>query len=383
MDKITINELKSLSQVQGKICVSIFLPTHRAGKETEQDPIRFKNLLREVEKQLLDDGNRRTEVEKILVSAENLLIESGFWRQQSEGLAVFISHDHFYTFRLPVQFDELIVISSTFHLKPLLPFFARDGHFYVLALSQNRIRLLEGTRHTVDEIDTEETLPNLAQAMVYERYHKDLQFHTGSAARQSGDNAAMFHGHDPSDDDKKRILRWFHKVDEALSTIFSDEKSPLILVGVDYLIPLYKQANSYPHLIDHAVYGNPEELRPTDIHQKTWPLIVPRFTEDEELAFRKYLEFKNQDRTAKTIDEILIAAHHGRIESLFVASGEQIWGYYDLEKQIFEVHHEHQTGDHDLLNVAAIQTILNGGIVYAVELEKVPDGTLLAAIYRY
>jgi hypothetical protein len=112
-------------------------------------------------------------------------------------------------------------------------------------------------------------------------------------------------------------------------------------------------------------------------------LIVPRFTEDEEKAYRKYNELKNQDRTAKTIDEILFAAHHGRIESLFVAIGEQIWGYYDLEKQILEVHPEHQTGDHDLLNVAAIQTILNGGIVYAVEFEKVPDGTLLAAIFRY
>ncbi|PKO09502.1 MAG: hypothetical protein CVU40_09370 [Chloroflexi bacterium HGW-Chloroflexi-2] len=383
MDKITINDLKSLSEVQGKICVSIFLPTHRAGKETEQDPIRFKNLLREVEKQLLDDGVRRPEVEKFLSPAEELLIESGFWRQQSEGLAVFISHDHFYTFRLPVRFDELIVISSSFHLKPLLPFFAKDGHFYVLALSQNQIRLLEGTRHTVDEIDTEETLPNLAKAMEYERYHKDLQFHTGTAARQSGESAAMFHGHDPSDDDKKRILRWFHKVDEALSTVFSDEKSPLVLIGVDYLIPLYKQANSYPHLIELAVYGNPEELSAAEIHNKTWTLIVPRFTEDEEIAYRKYHELKNQNRTARTIDEILFAAHHGRVDSLFVATGEQIWGYYDLAKQILEVHHEHQTGDHDLLNVAAIQTILNGGTVYAVDFEKVPDGTLLAAIFRY
>ncbi|MBW6473523.1 MAG: hypothetical protein K0B14_10390 [Anaerolineaceae bacterium] len=383
MDKITINELKSLSEVEGKNCVSIFLPTHRAGKETEQDPIRFKNLLRGVEKQLLEDGVRRPEVEKILVSAENLLIESGFWRQQSEGLAVFISQDHFYTFRLPVQFDELIVISSTFHLKPLLPFFARDGHFYVLALSQNQIRLLEGTRHTVDEIDTEDTLPNLAKAMEYEHYHKDLQFHTGTAARQSGESAAMFHGHDPSDDDKKRILRWFHKVDEALSTVFSEEKSPLVLVGVDYLIPLYKQANSYPHLIDHAIYGNPEELSATEIHQKTWPLIVPRFTEDEEKAYWKYHELKNQDRTAKTIDEILFAAHQGRIETLFVGIGEQIWGDYDLEKQVLEIHHAHESGDHDLLNVAAIQTILNGGIVYAVGIEKVPDGTLLAAIFRF
>jgi hypothetical protein len=34
----------------------------------------------------------------------------------------------------------------------LLSLFTGNGHFYILALSQNQVRLLEGTRYTVDEI---------------------------------------------------------------------------------------------------------------------------------------------------------------------------------------------------------------------------------------
>jgi hypothetical protein len=36
-----------------------------------------------------------------------------------------------------------------------------------------------------------------------------------------------------------------------------------------------------------------------------------------------------------------------------------------------------------LLEFAAIQTLLNGGTVYAVEPEKMPDTKSLAAVFRY
>jgi hypothetical protein len=50
------------------------------------------------------------------------------------------------------------------HVKPLLPFLASDGVFYILALSQNQLRLLAGTRHTVDEIDLENVPETLSEA---------------------------------------------------------------------------------------------------------------------------------------------------------------------------------------------------------------------------
>jgi hypothetical protein len=47
-------------------CVSLFMPTHRAGREMEQDPIRFKNLRREAEESLTAKGLRSSEVQELL-----------------------------------------------------------------------------------------------------------------------------------------------------------------------------------------------------------------------------------------------------------------------------------------------------------------------------
>ncbi|MDY0222574.1 MAG: hypothetical protein RBR67_15690 [Desulfobacterium sp.] len=65
MDLITIEKLKEtfLTKRSGW-CISLFMPTHRAGRETEQNPIRFKNLLREVEERLSAKGLRTTEVQE-------------------------------------------------------------------------------------------------------------------------------------------------------------------------------------------------------------------------------------------------------------------------------------------------------------------------------
>lgn len=383
MDILTIQEFEALAEIKTDFAISIFLPTHQAGRETEQDPIRLKNLLNTVETQLLDEGKRRPEVEMLLKPAFDLLSNDTFWRHASDGLAIYLAPDFFKVFRIPVSLDELSVISPQFHLRPLLPFFARDGHFFVLSLSQKQCILYEGTKHTIDEVEFEETLPDLAEAMKFDQFSKELQFRSSTASTSGGDNAAMFHGHDPSDDDKKRLLRWFQKVDDALSTLLVNENSPMVVAGVEYLIPIFKEATSYPHIVKDNIHGNPDEFSPEKIHSKAWPILVPIFSKEEDKAKEKYFELKNKGQTSQAIDEILFAAHHGKIESLFIALGEQVWGNYDLEKQTLQVFEDNQSGDFDLVNIAAIQTILNGGFVYAVESEKVPGGEKLAAIFRY
>ena len=56
MDILTKAELEQLMRKEQQWCVSIYMPTHRTGGETQQDPIRLKNLLGEAEKRLSDQG---------------------------------------------------------------------------------------------------------------------------------------------------------------------------------------------------------------------------------------------------------------------------------------------------------------------------------------
>jgi hypothetical protein len=383
MDTITMRELETFLPRHPGWHVSLFMPTHRAGRDTEQDPIRFKNLLRDAEDGLLAKGLRSADVRDMLEPAQRLLEEPEFWRNQSDGLAVLLTPDEFHTYRLPLPFEELVMVSHSFHIKPLLPFVTSDGHFYILALSQNQVRLLEGTRHTVDEIDLETMPRSMAEALQYERFDKQSQFHTGTSSARAGDRAGVFHGHDPSDEHKSTILRWFQQIDGALPDLLVGRQSPIVLAGVEYLFPLYKEASSYPHLVEEGVPGSPEEQSREELHAQAWPLVQPFFMQTPEKAAAQYGQLSGTGRTTTDVKEAVLAAHHGRVDVLFVAVGVQVIGHFDPETDTVHVHQDQDSSDQDLLDLAAIQTILNGGTVYAVNSDRVPGHAPLAAVFRY
>lgn len=383
MDILTMDELKTLSAKESGWCVSLFMPAHRAGRETEQDPIRFRNLLSEVEQRLLAKGIRTPDVREVLEPAQRLRQDPSFWRHQSDGLAVFLTSDEFHAYRLPLRFEELVVISDRFHFKPLLPLFATDGHFYILALSQNQVKLLEGTHHTVDEVDMESIPDSLAETLQGRGFDRQSQVHTGTSSTRTGDRAGMFHGHDPSDEDKGRVLRWFQTIAGALPSVLVGQQAPIVLAGVEYLFPLYKQASSHPHLVEEGIPGNPEELTPVELHARAWPLVQSVFRQAEGEALAQYRQLTDRGQTTADVEEAVLAAHHGRVDSLFVAVGLQVWGRFDPSTNTVHVHEDPEPGDDDLLDLAAMKSLLNGGEVYAVEPDQVPDRAPLAAVLRY
>lgn len=383
MDRITLEKLKHTFLTDySDWCVSLFMPTHRAGRETEQGPIRFRNLLREAHEQLLAKGLRAAKVGEILKKPQRLLQDKGFWQRQSDGLAVFFSSDAFHHFRLPLAFEELVVISKRFLVKPLLPILTSDGLFHVLALSQNQVRLLEGTRHTVDEVALEGLLQSLAEAFPEAPAEKQLLFHSGTPTG-AGKRAAVFYGREISNVNKDRLLRWFRMIDKNLHSVLSDSRSPLVLAGVDYLFPLYREVNTYPHLMDEGIPGNPEGLRPEELHGPAWALVEPIFRQSREAAAAHFRQLAGTGQTTTDVREALTAAHHGRVDVLFLPVGVQVWGHFIPENDRVDVHESPEPGDENLLDLAAIQSLIKGGTVYAVAPHEVPEQAPLAAIFRY
>lgn len=381
MDLLTNDALAALLTQDTAPCISMFMPTHRAGEDTRQDPIRFKNLLGQAEEQLIALGLRSPEARKLLQPAQALLDDPAFWRHMSDGLTLFAAPEQFYTYRLPLELREMVIVADRFRIKPLLPLFTGDGHFFILALSQNEIRLLEATRHSVDEIELEGVPSSMAEALSLD-VEKELQFQTPSTGGR-GERAAAFHGHDPADDAKIRILRYFQLVDDGLRQMLRDEQAPLVLAGVDYLLPLYKEANSYPHLMAEGITGSPDELKAEELHKQAWDIVEPHFATAHRQALADYAQMAGTGLTSNRIDEVVPAAHHGRVSILWVALGAKVWGRLDLDSGTVDLHEEPAPGDEDLLDLAALQTLLKGGTVYAIEPETVPGEALVAALFRY
>ena len=57
-------------------------------------------------------------------------------------------------------------------------------------------------------------------------------------------------------------------------------------------------------------------------------------------------------------------------------------GCFDPETGAFELHQAKECGDGDLLNFAAIWTMMNGRTVYVAKSKEMPSRSLFAAIYR-
>lgn len=380
MDLFTRDDLAALLEERQGPCLSLFMPAHRGG--SEQDPIRFRKLLGAAEDRLVAAGQRSPKARDLLAPARALLDEPPFWKNQCDGLALFLAPQFLRLWRLPLALEERAAVGSGFSVRPLLPLLAGDGRFYVLALSANGVRLVQGTRDTVADVDLRGVPASLAEALAAHDRDEPLHFHTRPAGGV-GSWGAIFHGQGVGiDDEKDDLLRYFQRVDRGLHAVLSPDRAPLVLAAVGYLMPLYRRANTYAHLLEEGVEGNPDRLGAKELHDQAWPLVRPHFERARGDALALYRRLVGTGRTARGLGEVVPAAHAGRVETLFVALGTERWGLLDPSAGRVEEHEPPQPGDADLLELAVAHTLRHGGTVYALPAGEVPGGAPLAAIFH-
>ena len=380
MNELSKDELRLLIE-QGKApSLSIYMPTHRAGAEVQQNAIRLKNLLKEAEERLVRGGLRAAEAEKFLEPVQALVKNSPFWRQQSSGLSLFLCPDFFRTYRLPVEFQPSVVLAERFNVKPLLPLFNTDGRFYVLALSQKDVRLLVCGRYGVKETRPEGMPRNIDEVLKVDAAGRRLR------SRSSSSGGTGPRGSTAWTDDvytKENVLRYLLQIDKTLRSVLKDERDPLIVAGVEYVFSLYRDVNTYPCLVESAIIGNPDQASAEELHAQALPVVEPWFLREQEEARVRYRQSLGTGLASNNLEEIVPAAHHGRVGYLFVEVGQEKWGTFNPQTGKAVVHNGGKKGDEDLIDLAAIQTLGAGGKVYAVQRDRMPDREPAAALFRY
>jgi len=384
MDCLAKEDLKDLLVPCGEHCISLYMPTNRVPAEGRQDLIRFKNMVRESEEWLIRWGLRPPEAKEYLAPLLKLSDDLGFWQYRGDGLALFRSPEMIRRYRLPVPFDELVVVANRFHLKPLIPLLTEDSNFYVLALSQNEIRLIQGNRCSAWEVELEDIPASLAEYLRYDEPERQFQFRGKEPVAGGGRRHAIFFAHGAGlDDSKDDIRRYFQQIDKGLKEILGQNPAPLILAGVDYLMSIYREVNSHPNLLREGIMGNPELLSPEELHARAWKQVQPRFLKARAETIARYKQRAGTGRTAREIKEIVPAAALGRVETLVVALGVHVFCRFLPERGTVELHDQPAAGSEDLLDRAAIETLLNGGVVYTDEREALPDNAPVIALFRY
>lgn len=239
-------DLQMLLNQSGRWCVSVYLPTHRIAPDALEDPIRLKNLLSTVESRLLSLGMKRRAIDRLLKPAWGLMEDKLFWVEQNEGLAIFIHQSFFHYFNLPEAVPALAVVTERFHLTPLLDALSAAHPYHLLLLNQNRVKFYAGTQYSLEELQLPDLPTSLDEALGGEEADRQLQVHTGPGQRE-GKSGAIFHGQGGMTvQHKDRLLRFFRQIQASVRRHLTGSGAPLVLAGVEYLLPIYREVNTYP-----------------------------------------------------------------------------------------------------------------------------------------
>lgn len=378
MELLSKSEFQKLADVAGEPCVSIYLPTHTAGPEIRQDPIQLKNLLQEAK----DSGQQlkltSTELDQLLEPAGTLLQNERFWRHQSCGLAIFLNRSGMRLYRLPLDFSPEVIVGHEFHLKPLIPLYMGEGYFYILALSQQMVRLFQATQYKVIEVPLEGVPTSLEAALRYDDPEEHLQYHSGGAEKP------LYHGQGiGTTEDKTSIRRFFDRVNKGLHTYLNQETAPLVVASVEFLQPIFRESSSYPAIVEDGIYGNPEQMAPEDLHQAAWERVKPLVMRSQQEILERFAELQDTQKIGTRLEQIVPAAHNGQVDTLLVVKDAHSWGHFDPTTGNVTAAKAEDLDAVDLLDTAAVNTLVQGGSVYPVATESMPTTTPVAAIYRY
>ncbi len=380
MDALTFDEALVLARLRGGNRVSLVMPTHRfAPGSQEEDTTRLRNLLRTASENLATRGLKASDADRLLAPAYALAEDRPFWLRSSEGLALLIGPEGIHAFRLDHAPKESVAVNDRYHVRPLLALIGASGPFWLLAVSQNHVRLYEGSRAGLTEVPAEGVPASLADAMRWDDFEKDsLQFHSGSGSR----GPAVFHGTGETEV-KDELVRYVRAVDRGLRDHLRDSSAPLILAGVDYLLPLYREVNTYPHLTTEAVTGNPDSLTEPVLHQRAIEILDHLAGQERARLAAQVDEGWGSARTTPDLEAIVPAAHHGRVETLLLAEGTERPGTYDASSGRVTLRTALGSPGEDLLDLAALYTLENGGRVVTLEPERMPHDSTVVALLRY
>lgn len=383
MDILSVSDLKSLAAAGDSLRLSLFMPTFRKSTETRQNPIRFKNLLGRAEERLQETDLTRGRLTEMLAPLRDLEEDHDFWQNQGDGLALFRSQGDLQTFRLPFEVEEAVFVGERAYIKPLLPAITDYSRFYVLALSQNQARLVRCTPYSATEVEVQDMPESLAAALRYTLPQKQLQFHTGTGGAGGAARPALFHGQGVgTEDEKTRILEYFREIDKSLRPLLEGEGLPLVPAGVEFLFPIYREANSYENLAE-GVAGNPDHLTAEQLRERAWEKVQPALQQRRSKDAARFQQLLGTGQASNNPAEVAPAAWHGRVDTLWVSVGARLWGRFDPARNQIEIHDERQQADDELLDLCASRTLVADGTVYGVQPEEMPEEETVAAVFRY
>ena len=384
MEILASELIQELLSVKQEPCLSLYMTTHRNHPENLQDIIRFNNLVKQLEESLIEQYSA-IEVKKVLKSYIILSNNREFWNHTLDGLAVLGTTDHFKVIKLPIAVEELVVVDDSFHTKPLRQYLQSVDRYHVLGLSLQEIRLFEGNRHSLVEIDLPPDIPKtITEALGDELTEKHST--VASYGGVGGESSNKHHGHGGKKDEVDKDAERFFRV--IANTIYENYSKPtglpLILAALPEHHSLFQKVNKNPLLLANSIAVNPESISTDQLIKLAWEIMEPDYLLKLKSLVNKFEEAKANKSGSDNIKEVVEAAEAGRVDTILIEADRVIAERLrNKNTGTFKQADSTQPKLDDLLDDIGELVTKMGGKVMFIPPEKMPAKTGIAALYRY
>lgn len=364
-------------------CLSLYQPTHRRYPENQQDPIRFRNLVKALAGSL-HQGDSKPHQRALLEPFEALALDVDFWNHTLDGLAVLGCPGLFRTVKLPRPVPALAIVADSFHLKPLLRYLQSTDRYQVLGLSREAVRLFEGDRDSLEEVELAPGVPRTIGEALGDQLTEPHQT-VGSYGGVGGASNPMHHGQGGKKDEVGRDTeRFFRAVDKAvLEHHCRPPGLPLMLAALPEYHHLFRQVSHNPALIGEAIEIDPFAVSLEELCSLAWRAIEPRFSAQIAELKGEFEQARAHDTGSDQLAEVARAAMAGRVATLLLDADQRVAGHLDTMTGRLEVARRSDPGAEDLLDDLGELVVAKGGRVLVLPADRMPTRTGLAATYRY
>jgi hypothetical protein len=361
-------QIERLLEASGPHLVSIYLPTSPITPQADADRIAFKNLAAEAVEELEAAGAGTSERAAVEEALADLHDDQEFWTLQAHSLAAFADGNGLRSFRLPNRLTAALQVADRYYVKPLLRTVTFPQTAFVLALAEGSVRLLEVTP---DLPTFEVKVPDLPESAAAA---------AGKTSIADRSPARRLQG---SEGQKTLIRSYARAIDGALRPVLVGQDVPLILAATEPIDAIFRSVNSYPHLADRSLPGNPEAASDAELGEAAREVLDGFYADQLRALAGRFEERSAAGRTAVEINDLGRAATFGAVETLFVDIDAQLNGTIDEESGEVALDELERQADYGVTDELCRRVILHGGTVLAVRAGDVPGDGPAAAILRY
>jgi len=344
--------LHALIAPQTPPCISLYQPTHRHHPANAQDPIRFRNLLREIS-QSLQATHSEADVAALLTPFEALAGDEAFWNHRTDGLAILASASTFEVLSLQRPVQELAIVADSFHTKPLLRILQSSDRFHLLWVSRHAARLFEGNRDALDEI----------------------------ALGGEPDERPDAEG-DEIDADTERFFRTIDR--RVLEAHSRPTGMPLMLATLGEHQTMFRTVSRNPLLIPEGIAMNTDALDIDALRVLAWQHMEPVYLARLAALVDAYHTAHANALGSDDLEAVAMAALAGRVGTLLVEADREIPGRVDAATGAVVLTDDASDASiDDLLDDLAESVLRTQGEVIIVPTERMPSTTGVAATFRF